>query len=292
MKKSLIFAIIGLAVFIPTLSADSSSPWNFSVGTYMENEMNTDEADKDSDLFISPGVTFGISHDEIPLYMKVEAENRQAGSYYREDTGQRLGHTVRQKLMFGGKFGLGGIAFNPEYELRIHTPAGIGYEGNSYENRFKLNFDFPVSEHNVYLNMMPTYRVNNGKDNTYYHEVETGFRYRFNGTQSFALGLYNELENFDNDGLYNEVQARLYYNHQFSNGINFNPYARIGLYRQYYNGDENVVDTLRQRAGLKMSYSAENGVSPFTEVWYQNTNLKEDQNVNTVMWKVGVSYSF
>ncbi|MBF9014307.1 MULTISPECIES: hypothetical protein [unclassified Oceanispirochaeta] len=261
------------------------------MGTYLENETNIHEEHRESDLQITPALTFAVSNDNLPLYLKVEAENRMAGDYYFDELDYQSGHTVRQKIMLGGTFGLGKVSFNPEYELRINTPARGDYLDSNMENRFKMNFGIPLGSQLTYINLMPTFKVNANQDNNFYSETEIGYKHNFNNNQSAAVGIYNEFEKKDELNAV-EFQARLYYNHKFDNGISLNPFARIGLYRHVISEGESAQDLRRDRVGIKTSYNADNGLSPYTEMWYQNTNIAEDKNRHTILWKVGVSYSF
>lgn len=277
-----------LTLTVPLFAAEQ---WDFKVGTYLENETNINEEHRESDLQITPALTFAVSNNNIPIYFKVEAENRMAGKYYSESLGFQGGHTVRQKVMLGGTLGLGNLSFKPEYELRINTPARTEYQDSNFENRFKLNFGLTMGSHISYLNLMPTLKVDSNQEGNFYSEAEIGYKYIFNKNQNSAIAIYNEFEN-KNDLNAVEFQARLYYNHTFLNGISLNPFARIGLYRHVISGGQTVQDLRRDRVGLNISYNVQNGLSPYGEMWYQNTNYAEDQNQHTVLWKVGFSYSF
>ncbi len=287
MTKKIISAVLLIALAAPVFASD----WGFTVGAHMENEMNLEDEFAGSDLYISPAVNFKVQYKDV--YVKVEGENRIGSEAYL--TGGESGHNLRQKVMVGGKMGFGALTFTPEYELRMTTPVDDGYDmdGTAFENRFKLRFGMNMGDHRPWLNMMPTVKTSATGNNTYYHEVELGYRYMISGNQNVALGLYNEFSTvYDSSKTNNELQARLYYSYKFDSGITLAPFARIGLYRDRAGADDNQR---RDRVGAKVSYSAPNGVAPFAEAWWQGTQRDvaglPDYN-NRIMFKMGATYSW
>lgn len=288
-KRTVFIIFIYLLSCGASLSAEDL--WNVTFGTYLESEINTNKIHRDSDLHITPALTSKISNTTLPLYLKIEMENRKAGEYYFNDLDYQGGHKIRQKLMFGGSFGQKSVIFKPEYELRIDSSARGEYLESNLENRFKLNFLFPVASNSIYIDLMPTWKVFSESDNNFYQESEAGFKYSINRNQSAALAIYNSFENKKSLNAF-EFQARIYYNYKFKNGISLNPFARIGLSRQIISSNETKINLRRDRLGLKIAQTVENGLAPYAEFWYQHTNDTEDQNQHTILWKIGLSYSF
>jgi len=316
-KARILIAIPILSLFSAgALSA--SDDWSFKIGTYMESESHFGEY-TDDNMIITPALTFGIENNNVPLYFNFVFENRDKHS---NSADENIGDELRHRYHMGTRFNLGGLSVNPEYELRIKNYLGSSFNEKSVlENRFHIKMAAPLNDTlGIYANLMPTLIINNGASsredgtadkqsyNDYYQEMEVGMKYNFSSASSVALGVYNELgarkqfENSDgsvNNGqsyLTNEFQARVYYNHTLDNGISLNPYARIGLYKKSFSqtagGEEMAEDFRRDRIGLKMSYTADNGIKPFTEMYYQNENMAEEENRHRVLWKVGVEYSF
>lgn len=287
-----------------------------TVGTYIETETNN-AVWAAGNLTVAPGLIFGLKGKETPLYGRIEFENRQQAKFAVSGyTGQEL----RTKFKIGGDVKFGKISFNPEYELRFKAYVGQPLsELSIYENRFHLNFTFPVGEKwSVYLKAMPTLIVNindsrdeSGDENVfqdYYQEIELGTAWAWNQNNTLLLGIYNELgfnEKVENpSGVINggknfemyEFQFRIIYRHKFGNGINLDPFARIGIVRnllyQTSPDDISTENFRRDRFGVNVKYSAENGITPYMQTYYQRSNMGDDPVQHRFELKVGLDYVF
>ena len=266
---SLVSIVLLIAMAAPVFA--DGSDWKFSAGSFLENENNLTDNISNQQIL---GLEFKAQYKDV--YVKIAEESRGGGEQ------------LRQKAMLGTGFNFGALAFSPEYEFRTTSKMDDMFgDSADYENRFKLNFGLNLGDHRPYLNTMPTLKIK-GDVNTYYHEIELGYRYMISGNQNFALAVYNELGEKDGfDEFDNELQARLYYSYTFENGINVSPFARIGLYR---NKAGIEVNERRDRVGAKLSYTAPNGLSPFAEAWWQG--VEEADYTNYMMAKIGMTYSW
>jgi len=288
-----------------------------TIGTFIETETNN-AVWADLNLTVAPGLDLGIRGNETPLYGWIHLENRQVAliSSALNYTGQE----IRSRLRIGSNLKIGSVDFNPEYELRIKYYAGFSVsELSIFENRFKLNFNIPVSsEWKIFINLMPTLilNINKSRDDTdgqsifkdYYHEVEIGSGWSWNSDNALLLSIYNELgldERIRNTGgsinngnrYYEyEFQFRIIYQHRFNNGIQLSPFTRIGIVRNLlYETSPGVIETVnfrRHRIGVTMNYNAENGITPNLECYYQRSAMGQKPVQHRMYWKVGVDYSF
>jgi len=128
--------------------------------------------------------------------------------------------------------------------------------------------------------------------------------------QSLGFSVYNEMEmkeqveaggTINNGGTYKfyEFQLRIKYSYLFGNGILLTPFARIGLLKKSFQqdgGSEYENNNRRDRFGLQVGYSAENGLRTFGEFYYQRENMEsfevEADPRHRILWKLGMEYSF
>jgi hypothetical protein len=142
----------------------------------------------------------------------------------------------------------------------------------------------------------------------YYQELELGTGWAWNEYNTLLLGLYNELEidekvinssgAVNNGSAYQtfELQARIKLRHRFRNGIQFDPFARIGIVRKYrYEktpGNVTTSDYRRDRYGVTIKYAAPNGLAPYMETYYQRSNMGDDPVQHLLNLEVGLNYVF
>lgn len=313
-RINLAISVILLVFGCSTLGAESGVLT--TVGTFIETETNNAHWAA-ANLTVAPGLNFGLAGKVVPIYGWLHFENRELAAISENGyTGQEL----RSKFRFGSNLKLEKTAFNPEYELRVKYFVGIPVsELSIYENRFKLNFNFPVGNNwAIYLKAMPTLiiNINENRDDTggekvfldYYQEFELGAGWSWNQHNTLLLGIYNELgidqavTNSDgsinggkNFGLY-EFQARLVYKHEFRNGIHLDPFARIGIVRNFLYektpGEITTGNFRRDRFGFNLKYSAENGLRPNMEGYYQRSNMGSGPVQHRFYWKIGLDYQF
>ncbi len=287
-----------------------------TVGTFIETKTNNAHWAA-ANLTVVPGINLGIRGNETPLYGWFHFENRQQAVFSVNGYG---GQELRHKYRFGSNLKLGSTSFNPEYELRIKN--FVGYPTSLFsifENRFKLNFAIPIhSKWNLYIELMPTLiiNINENRDDIggelvfqdYYQEVEIGAGWSWNPDNTLLFSLYNELGidervrnssgSINNGSSYYkyEFQFRLVYQHRFNNGIQLNPFARIGIVRNFlYKITPGVIESYnfrRDRIGVNLNYTTENGISPNLECYYQRSNMGLEPIEHRLAWTVGMDYTF
>ena len=142
----------------------------------------------------------------------------------------------------------------------------------------------------------------------YYQEVEIGAGWSWNPNNTLLFSLYNELGidervrnssgSINNGSSYYkyEFQFRLVYQHRSNNGIQLNPFARIGIVRNLLHeitpGVIKSYNFRRDRIGVNINYTTENGISPNLECYYQRSNMGPGPIEHRLAWTVGMDYTF
>ena len=269
----------------------------------MESEDHNSEYSS-SDLDVK-GIKLKAAMKEIPLWVEFNYEYRNV------NLSGHTGDEDRYKFMIGYKFEAGSFVFRPEYELRIRELRESPDE--QWGNRFKPNWDYKFNDQwTLFNNWMFTYqptKAYRGMSDTknwddYYHEIETGIKYKFEGNQAVLFSVYNEYEKDEKSPAqvqaysYDEWQLRLAYEKKFNNGVFVSPFVRIGIDKSEktvlgYDND----NKLRNRYGAKMGYTAENGIGVYGEAYYQDEEMQTASGVkmnerDKVFLKLGVDYTF
>ena len=299
MKK---LAILGLFLGLVG-SAYALEKVNITTGVYIESEDHNSEYTA-SDLDVK-GIRLKGALKDIPLWAEFAYEYRNA------NLSGHTGDEDRYKFMIGYKFEAGSFVFRPEYELRIRELRESPDE--QWGNRFKPNWDYKFNDQwTLFNNWMFTYqptKAYRGMADTknwddYYHEIETGIKYKFEGNQAVLFSIYNEYEKDEKSPAhvqaysYDEWQLRLAYEKKFNNGVFVSPFVRIGIDKteETVLGYEND-NKLRNRYGVKMGYTAENGIGVYGETYYQDEEMQSASGVkmnerDKVYLKLGLDYTF
>ena len=296
--------LVVLGLFLGLVgSAYALEKVNITTGVYMESEDHNSEYSS-SDLDVK-GIKLKAAMKEIPLWVEFNYEYRNV------NLSGHTGDEDRYKFMIGYKFEAGSFVFRPEYELRIRELRESPDE--QWGNRFKPNWDYKFNDQwTLFNNWMFTYqptKAYRGMADTknwddYYHEIETGIKYKFEGNQAVLFSVYNEYEKDEKSPAqvqaysYDEWQLRLAYEKKFNNGVFVSPFVRIGIDKSEktvlgYDND----NKLRNRYGAKMGYTAENGIGVYGEAYYQDEEMQTASGVkmnerDKVFLKLGVDYTF
>lgn len=276
---------------------------DITVGGYLESENHNAEYSS-SDLDVT-GVRVKLALKDIPLWTEFAYEYRNA------NLSGHTGDEDRYKFMIGYKFEAGSFVFRPEYELRVRELRESPDE--QWGNRFKPNWDYKFNDQwTLFNNWMFTYQPTKADRGTadaknwddYYHEIETGVKYKFEGNQAVLFSIYNEYEKDEKSPAYvqaysyDEWQVRLAYEKKFDNGVFVSPFVRIGIDKSEettlgYDNDHK----LRNRYGAKMGYVADNGIGVYGEAYYQDEEMQNAAGVkmgdrDKMFFKLGLDYKF
>lgn len=299
MKKLLVLGLfLGLVGSVSALEK-----LDVTTGVYMESE-NHNAKYNESDVTVH-GAKVNLNFKDFPLWTEFVYEYRNANSL----TGHS-GDADRYMFKLGSKLTFGDFAFKPEYELRITDVRES--DKKTTDHRFKPNWNYKFNDQfTLYNNWLFGYRVDKNtrgyaeaKDwDDYFHEIETGLKYSFTDDQSVEVGFFNEYMKAEKSDLqyrgekFEDWQIRLAYTKQFSNGISVTPFTRISLESKTKN--PNGTDTKyngKGRYGVKLGYTADNGIGISAETYYQNEPRKTEgvkaSDKNRTFFKLGLDYTF
>ena len=299
MKKLLV-----LSLFLGLMgSAYALEKVDITTGVYMESENHNAEYNS-SDVTVH-GVRAKLDFKDFPLWTEFAYEYRNADSL----SGHQ-GDEDRYKFMLGSRFNAGDFSFRPEYELRV------GDKRESPEknvgHRFKPNWGYKFNDQwslfNGWLFAYEPNKAYRGYSETktwddYYHEIETGLKFKFADDQAVAFGFYNEYKKEEKSDMYqrakkfDEWQIRLAYEKKFDNGILVSPFARITVsQKEEAKEGYDIKSKGKGRYGVKMGYAADNGLGVYGETYYQNEPREVDghdqSDKNRFFLKLGVDYTF
>ena len=300
MKKFLVLSLfLGLVGSIHALEK-----LDITTGTYIESE-NHNATYNSSDVTVH-GFRVNLNAKDFPLWTEFVYEYRNADS-----ASGHQGDADRYKVMLGSNFNFGDFSFKPVYELRI-TDMRESSEKTT-DHRFQPNWGYKFNDQWSLFNgwlfglrQDDAYRgyseVKSWDD--YFHELETGVKYKFTDDQAVSFSIYNEYVKSEKSDMqyrahkFEDWQIRLAYEKKFSNGIMVSPFIRYSVSSETENS--NGIDTDHDgkgRYGVKMGYVADNGIGVYAETYYQNeprenTPGPDSPDKNRVFFKLGLDYKF
>lgn len=307
--------LIGM-LLLPGLELGARQTIVTTFGAFTESQLNN-EPYASGNLFLVPGMSVSLRGLDIPIFGKIQFENRMkpgtlAGNTY-------LDTELRHRYHFGGILELiPGYTFTPEYEARIKNYAGYDFHDKSiWENRFHMNFSLHLAPAwKLVIMAMPTWVLEHDSTDPrgggvsaysdFYSEASLGPSWTISSRDALSLMLYEESKIYQqfetspgtlNNGLafrMLEFQVRIIWSHQFQSGISINPFARIGIIRNVYTqtgGTVDVSDERRNRFGFTLRGDAsEGGTSLYMESYYQRQEQNGSTPVHRFMFKLGCDY--
>ena len=277
---------------------------DITTGVYMESE-NHNATYKDSDVTVH-GIRLNLNAKDYPIWTEFVYEYRNANSL----SGHQ-GDADRYKFMLGSYFSLGDFYFKPTYELRITDVRESSLK--TTDHRFQPNWDYKFNDQwslfNGWLFGLRVDKDYRGYSETkswddYFHELETGVKYKFASDQNVSFSLYNEyVKNEKSDRQFRaykfeDWQLRIAYQKMFDNGISISPFMRYSVsskskYADGIDGDHNGT----ARYGVKIGYAADNGIGVSGETYFQDKpekrNIGSDKaHKDRFFFKLGLDYKF
>ena len=300
MKKFLVLSLfLGLVGSVQALEK-----LDITTGTYIESE-NHNATYNSSDVTVH-GFRVNLNAKDFPLWTEFVYEYRNADS-----ASGHQGDADRYKVMLGSGFNFGDFSFKPVYELRI-TDMRESSEKTT-DHRFQPNWGYKFNDQWSLFNgwlfglrQDDAYRgyseVKSWDD--YFHELETGVKYKFTDDQAVSFSIYNEYVKSEKSDMqyrahkFEDWQIRLAYEKKFSNGIMVSPFIRYSVSSETENS--NGIDTDHDgkgRYGVKMGYVADNGIGIYGETYYQsepreNSPGPDSPDKNRVFFKLALDYKF
>ena len=300
MKKFLVLSLfLGLVGSVHALEK-----LDITTGTYIESE-NHNATYNSSDVTVH-GFRVNLNAKDFPLWTEFVYEYRNADS-----ASGHQGDADRYKVMLGSGFNFGDFSFKPVYELRI-TDMRESSEKTT-DHRFQPNWGYKFNDQWSLFNgwlfglrQDDAYRgyseVKSWDD--YFHELETGVKYKFTDDQAVSFSIYNEYVKSEKSDMqyrahkFEDWQIRLAYEKKFSNGIMVSPFIRYSVSSETENS--NGIDTDHDgkgRYGVKMGYVADNGIGIYGETYYQsepreNSPGPDSPDKNRVFFKLALDYKF
>lgn len=277
---------------------------DITTGMYIESENHNAEYNS-SDVTVH-GFRVNLNAKDFPLWTEFVYEYRNADS----SSGHK-GDADRYKVMLGSKFDFGNFYFKPEYELRI-TDMRESAEKTT-DHRFKPNWGYAFNDQwGLYNDWLFAYRNDDAYRgysevkswDDYFHEIETGVKYKFADDQAVSFSVYNEYVKSEKSDMqyrahkFDDWQIRLSYQKKFSNGVSVSPFIRYSVASTTENSDG--IDTDHDgkgRYGVKMGYVADNGIGVFAETYYQDEprerSVGPDQaHKDRLFFKLALDYKF
>ena len=300
MKKLLVLGLfLGLAG-----SSYALEKLDITTGMYIESE-NHNATYNSSDVTVH-GFRVNLNAKDFPLWTEFVYEYRNADS----PSGHK-GDADRYKVMLGSNFNFGDFYFKPAYELRI-TDMRESSEKTT-DHRFQPNWGYKFNDQwSLFNGWLFGYRQDDAYRgysevkswDDYFHELETGVKYKFTDDQAFLFSVYNEYVKSEKSDMqyrahrFDDWQIRIAYEKKFDNGIAVSPFIRYSVSSKTENS--NGVDTDHDgkgRYGVKMGYVADNGIGVYAETYYQNeprenTPGPDSPDKNRVFFKLGLDYKF
>ena len=300
MKKFLVLSLfLGLVGSVQALEK-----LDITTGAYIESE-NHNAVYNSSDVTVH-GFRVNLNAKDFPLWTEFVYEYRNADS----SSGHK-GDADRYKVMLGSALKYGNFNFNPTYELRI-TDMRESSEKTT-DHRFQPNWGYTFNDQwSLYNGWLFGYRQDDAYRgysevkswDDYFHELETGVKYKFDDSQAVSFSIYNEYVKSEKSDMqyrahkFDDWQVRIAYEKKFDNGIAVSPFIRYSVSSKTENS--NGVDTDHDgkgRYGVKMGYVADNGIGVYAETYYQNeprenTPGPDSPDKNRVFFKLGLDYKF
>ncbi len=277
---------------------------DITTGTYIESE-NHNATYNSSDVTVH-GFRVNLNAKDFPLWTEFVYEYRNADS-----PSGHANDADRYKFMLGSGFNYGGFVFKPEYELRITDLRESPQKAT--DHRFKPNWGYKFNDQWSLFNgwlfgyrMTDDYRghLETKSWDDYFHELETGVKYKFSGDQAVVFSVYNEYVKNEKSDLeyraykFEDWQIRVAYEKKFDNGVSVTPFIRYSVTStSKYTGGVDGDHDGKGRYGVKMGYTADNGISVSGETYYQDEPQKRSEgqdkaNKNRVFFKLGLDYKF
>lgn len=300
MKK---FLVLGLFLGLVG-SAYALEKVDITTGAYIESE-NHNATYNSSDVTVH-GFRVNLNAKEFPLWTEFVYEYRNADSL----SGHQ-GDADRYKVMLGSGFNFSDFYFKPEYELRITDVRESPRK--TTDHRFKPNWGYKFNDQwSLFNGWLFGYRADDDYRgyletkswDDYFHELETGVKYRFTDDQAVSFSVYNEYAKNEKSDLqfraykFEDWQLRIAYEKKFNNGISVSPFIRysVSSTSKYADGIDGEHDG-KGRYGVKMGYTADNGISVSGETYYQDEPQKRDvvqdkPHKNRMFFKLGLDYKF
>ena len=317
MRRRLVALVLSTGlVLVPLAGIGAQQKVAGTLGAFTENEINNAPY-ASGNLYLVPGLTASLRSLSVPIYGKLQFENRMKPSALAGDT--YAGTELRHRYHVGGTLELlDGYVFNPEYEARLKNYVGSDFRDRGvWENRIHLSFLLRLNPSwDLVVRAMPTYILeNNATDprgggttsySDFYSEPSLGPSWTIDSRNKLSLLVYEEMrlyEQFEtapgtlnNGGTFRmvEMQVRLIWAHKFRNGISIGPYARAGIFRHEYSrtgGTTVAADYRRDRVGLTLRYNAEEGgINPYMETYWQRQEQNGADPQHRFMFKMGFDY--